>query len=375
VSVGLSGNLRDFGIADVFQLIGQQRKTGVLELKSSKRRVQLVFDSGRVVTAGPAAGREMDLDPLGDMMVRCGLLTRERAIQAQSSCRSSARTIAQTVADSGWVHAVDVARVQDLLTRDTIFEVLRWTSGSFDFRAQDVSHTREEKDLLGAEQILMDGLRMVDEWQSFAERVPSESLVFERVGSFETFRDRSGTVSADQLECARRVLGLVDGRLSVRRIIDLARLGTFDGTRALADLRGTDVIRPAPSEGVRTLRRHAAALRSPRVAGRGMLKAVGTLTPLLVLCAVALSTHGPAPAPEMPSVEGQSLARLREDYATRRVRHAIDAYRITTGRWPESLEALAHGGYVDGEVLAAPEGRPYYSAHRDAGVVFLAPER
>ena len=35
MSVGLSGNLRDFGIADVFQLIGQQRKTGVLELKGS----------------------------------------------------------------------------------------------------------------------------------------------------------------------------------------------------------------------------------------------------------------------------------------------------------------------------------------------------
>jgi hypothetical protein len=34
VSVGLSGNLRDFGIADVFQLIGQQRKTGVLDLTS-----------------------------------------------------------------------------------------------------------------------------------------------------------------------------------------------------------------------------------------------------------------------------------------------------------------------------------------------------
>jgi hypothetical protein len=30
VSVGLSGNLQDFGLADVFQLIGQQRKTGVL---------------------------------------------------------------------------------------------------------------------------------------------------------------------------------------------------------------------------------------------------------------------------------------------------------------------------------------------------------
>jgi len=32
VSVALHGNLRDFGIGEVFQLIGQQQKTGVLEV-------------------------------------------------------------------------------------------------------------------------------------------------------------------------------------------------------------------------------------------------------------------------------------------------------------------------------------------------------
>ena len=31
MAVALRGNLQDFGIAEVFQLIGQQRKTGTLE--------------------------------------------------------------------------------------------------------------------------------------------------------------------------------------------------------------------------------------------------------------------------------------------------------------------------------------------------------
>ena len=57
MSVGLSGNLQDFGLADVFQLIGQQRKTGVLELSSRKLRVQIVFDRGAVVSAAPVGGR------------------------------------------------------------------------------------------------------------------------------------------------------------------------------------------------------------------------------------------------------------------------------------------------------------------------------
>ena len=36
MSIALRGNLRDFGIAEVFQLIGQQRKTGILEIEGAR---------------------------------------------------------------------------------------------------------------------------------------------------------------------------------------------------------------------------------------------------------------------------------------------------------------------------------------------------
>ena len=50
MSVALRGNLEDFGIADVFQLVGQQRKTGILEFTGTDgRQVQLRFDRGAVV--------------------------------------------------------------------------------------------------------------------------------------------------------------------------------------------------------------------------------------------------------------------------------------------------------------------------------------
>ena len=44
MSVGLSGNLRDFGIADVFQLIGQQRKTGQLRIRQKESGALLFFN-------------------------------------------------------------------------------------------------------------------------------------------------------------------------------------------------------------------------------------------------------------------------------------------------------------------------------------------
>ena len=91
----------------------------------------------------------------------------------------------------------------------------------------------------------MDGLRMVDEWQSFADLVPSEDTVFQRIGRFETYRDQLGGGMARHLDHAERVFYLIDGRLKVRRVIDLSLLGSFDAVRALAALHEAGVDRAA----------------------------------------------------------------------------------------------------------------------------------
>ena len=49
--MALKGTLRDFSLADIFQLIGIQRKTGVLTLKSDKDVVTVSFVDGNVVAA------------------------------------------------------------------------------------------------------------------------------------------------------------------------------------------------------------------------------------------------------------------------------------------------------------------------------------
>jgi hypothetical protein len=360
VSAGLSGNLSDFGIADVFQLIGQQRKTGALELRSGKARAYLTFDRGLVVSAGVGTGRVGELDPLADRLVRSGQLTRERADEATAAARAAAQPLARTLVERGWLDADTVRAAEGLVTRDAIFDVLRWQAGTFDFHAQAIDHDRDPAELLGAEQILMDGLRMVDEWQSFAQRVPSEDAVFVRAES------EAAAPAGD----AGRVLALIDGRLSARRVIDLARIGTFEGMRILSELRQAGAIRAAVAG-------EAAPRGRPVAAGLLALRsAAAALVPLAALAAVAWSVAPPPPVPATDQpIERATLAQLREDYAVRAVRNALEAYRFARGSWPARLEDLADAGLLAPETLATLGGRAYYSVDRDQGPIFLAPDR
>ncbi|HEY5657208.1 MAG TPA: DUF4388 domain-containing protein [Myxococcota bacterium] len=377
MGVGLSGRLEDFGIADVFQLIGQQRKTGVLELKDSSTRVQLVFDNGLVVSASNMSGRATDPDPLATKLVSCGLLTRERAEEAEAACRNSAQTIAQSVVERGWLNTEQVHRIEDLLTRDTIFDILRWKRGSFDFRAQQVTHDKNPNALLGAEQILMDGLRMVDEWNSIRKYVSSGDTVFQRVGRIETYRKQAQDAPPSQIEQAEAIFALLDGRLPIQRVIDLSQLGKFEGMRAVADLRRAEVIKELDPAGVRELRKH---IRPPGSTAAAVRRWAGAAVPVVLLCLAALLTRPEAPAPTPPdrgvfAIEPTVLEHAREAYATRRLRNAMEAYRLLEGRWPSRLADLESRGLVEPDALAAPAGRPYYSLHREGGFVVLAPER
>src|SRR3954451_9086623 len=49
--MALEGTLRDFSLADIFQLIGLQRKTGVLKLRGKDATVTVTFLDGKVVAA------------------------------------------------------------------------------------------------------------------------------------------------------------------------------------------------------------------------------------------------------------------------------------------------------------------------------------
>ena len=179
MSVALHGNLKDFGIAEVFQLIGQQRKTGLLEIGGETQRVQLAFDGGAVVWASPVGKSEFAV--LGDRLVRCGLITRAKLDEMLRESESSARSLPALLIQSATVDKCDLEEIAELLSRETIFEVMRWSGGSFHFSAQPIHHDTPPEKLLGAEQILMDGLRMLDEWRTFEASVPGEDTVFGRV--------------------------------------------------------------------------------------------------------------------------------------------------------------------------------------------------
>jgi hypothetical protein len=381
VGVALRGDLEDFGLAEVFQLIGQQRKTGLLEIQGVFAVMRLAFADGSVVWAEPVGGSEYSA--LGDMLVRCGFLTRDQLGRLTREAGSSARSLPQLLASSGELSEADLEATLDLLTHETIFQVLRWTRGSFHFSAQPVPHDRPPEKLLGAEEILMDGLRMLDEWRTFAEQVPSADAVFRRGTAFDVYRQQARGDARWRLAQAERVLQLVDGRLDARRVIDLSRLGTFEATRILAELRLAGVIELVDAKKARRLRGRQKRARPVVHQARWWLAAAFPIALLSLLVSMTFDAFQRLPSiplTRFPVEVGLPIPRApleeaRQAFEKRRVRNALESHRHLSGNWPESLAELDTSGVLGRGALTPSSVEPYYYLRRESGFLLLAPDR
>lgn len=373
MSVALHGNLRDFGIGEVFQLIGQQQKTGILEISDGELRLRVAFDGGSVIRGERVGAYEQAA--LGDMLVRTGLITPQRLVTLERQIAERGAQLESLLRDGGELSGQQIDEISSLVTRETLFELLRWTRGSFHFTAGPVDD-RDPSRAIPAEQILMDGLRMVDEWRSFDEAAVDPDAVFAPSGSFEEFRRTEPGEGPDRLAVAERLFLLIDGRQPVRRVVDLSRLGSFEGARWLTRFRRAGLIeRVAPQLVARKRRREKLELpHGPSLSGL-----LGAVVPWLLLGAVVVvaSQHEPRRLASRGSLTEQAFVRAADaSFETLRLRNLADAYRYARGEWPSGMTDLRRFFHDvrRHQPLAPLDSREYYVAQRGDSILVLAPE-
>ena len=373
MAVALKGNLADFGVAEIFQLIGHQRKTGLLEISGPKGPMRVAFDSGALVFAVPVG--DSSHAALGDFLVRCGLLKESLVHEKIREGRASARSLPDLLVADGLVCHEDIESISDLITRETLFVLMAMTGGSFEFLPGPETPSLAPGKMMVAEQVLMDGMRMQDEWLTFARELPGEAEVLEILVPVDDYCDRLEDGGQGGSDRVRRVSDFVNGKNSVRQIIDRSRLGTFAAGRILVDLRRAglmDTVSPELRKGGKARRsggKRVVALARLALAAGAPLILLGTVTAGIFLQSLdARFGRG-------QSIAYRPLEEARAQFARQRLHNHLEARRHGTGRWPHGLDFLSQGAWGEEEGLTSESASAYYYMRRGDGIVLLAPRR
>ena len=115
--MSLSGVLADFPVADVFQLIAQQRKTGVLEIERKGRTLLVYFLEGQVLSARPSETRPDG--SLAGYLLRAGALSEAALAQARKRQEETLEPLVPTLIQLDLVARADLEQVTKLATNET----------------------------------------------------------------------------------------------------------------------------------------------------------------------------------------------------------------------------------------------------------------
>ena len=184
--MALKGTLKDFGIAEILQLIGQQAKSGVLHLESRDDLIHIAIADGNVVRA-ESAGRKTR-ERLGNLLVRAEVITEEELAYALDAQRRSLRRLGDILVELGLVTKQDLREMTALQTTETVYRLFHWKSGTYEFEPGDVEWDPETVTPLRAESVLMEGFGQVDEWPLVRRKITSTAMTFERLKALEPER-------------------------------------------------------------------------------------------------------------------------------------------------------------------------------------------
>lgn len=234
----LAGEARTVPIAEVLELLSQQEQTGVLGITRGTAQVELHFKDGKIML-GTATGLPEEL-LLGRFILENNLMSKQDLDQHLKSRSGSTSLLGTQLVKMGFISAEDLKVAIRQQTCELVYDLLRWSSGKFAFRAAvELSPVATEAGLeLSVDGILMEGFRRVDEWHLIEREIDNFDLVFLR-NEDAVARMGRGRLTREELA----ILELVNGKNTVKEIVRQSRMGSFEVSKMLYRLLSIKLIR------------------------------------------------------------------------------------------------------------------------------------
>ena len=192
-------------------------------------------------------GEEGEETALGRKLIRGGLVTAENWHKAFLQAKDQLVGLEKVLVTAGMVTKEDLMAALRLLTVDTIYGLFKWKGGSFRFETKPVSYDQEFVEPLNSEFLLLNVLRMVDEWPLMAERLPDFNLVPQKVNPMASLDLLMGTPWEKNRSFQMEVIyDLIDGQRSIQEVIELSFVEEFETCKYLILLMDAGLIESTP---------------------------------------------------------------------------------------------------------------------------------
>jgi hypothetical protein len=328
--MALMGKIDDFGIVEIFQLISQQQRSGILTIENNGKKAHIFFSNGMISKACPFY-LSPKKEPFGDAAFKARFVTEEQLQRVLGTQKEQLKNIEEIFLDMNLLSSSQIQKINAYLLVETLFDVLQWKSGEYEFSLKEIEHDKRVSALVPTEHILLDSLRMIDEEPELYQKIPHMGIVFQK-----KILDETLLAGIDELTINEKIVfRSIDGIKNVQDIICQNLLCRYDTLKALHRLLAGNFIKKIAV--TKTL-----SLKPQIKRNHWQYVLYGVFPVVFVLFLFGLRTllH--------PSLRHDitSCKKIFAKTQSQKIKNALNVYFLKIGKYPERLKDLVAAGLL-----------------------------
>ena len=232
----LRGNLREFSLPNILQLVNMSAKSGALTIRRDNQWGRIFFRKGLICYAFSVPQSL----PLGERLLRDGAITAaqlRRALTAQEEDVERVRIGGILLAEGALDRATLERAVREQI-QGTAFDFFGWPDGDFEFGVDEQVTGEDILVEMHVESVIMEGCHRIDEWERFVEHFGS----MERIPHL-TYSPQAAELGEIVLTTEEwRAVVRMDGRADINTILRDSGLDRFHGAKVMYSLHSKGLI-------------------------------------------------------------------------------------------------------------------------------------
>mgnify|MGYP001108587602 CR=1 FL=1 len=176
--MAFKGTLREFKVPDILQLISLQKKTGILTFNSQEGFITLIFEDGFIIGID-AFPKKLEMR-VGNVFVKQEIISEEMLQRALAIQKRTNQKVGEILIGMGLIDEKIIPEVLKIQATQIVLSLFNWKKGEYNFKVLD--YVDRELRLLtpiAVDNLIMEGVQMLDEWPLIKKVIPAEDIVFE----------------------------------------------------------------------------------------------------------------------------------------------------------------------------------------------------
>ncbi len=236
MEIPLKGNIKDISLAKMLVLLNRNRKTGTLSVSNGSITKNVYLNMGDVIFASSTYAD----DRLGEMLLKAGKITIEQYDKSVEILKISGKKQGAILVELGYLTPKEIFWGLKYQVNEIIQSMFLLEDVEYEFREGDIPVQEVIALKMSMGNLIYAGINRITNWTRIRNDMPDTDSVLKLTEDPLSLFQEIELSPQD-----KKILSLVDGKRTIKEIIDSSWLGSFEALRILYVLWSIGMIEEA----------------------------------------------------------------------------------------------------------------------------------